>query len=153
MAEKRAKDGGRRSSRNAVGAVALSQETIVAAALAIIGSGGVPALTMQKLAQRLDVGVMSLYWYFENKEALMRAVERKAREAVFGTLSGSSALTWDLLLVEHYTNLRRRVVEVPGLGALLLSSGRLVAAHDDTGSVLGVLTRQLTAMGDAGFTS
>jgi TetR/AcrR family transcriptional regulator, tetracycline repressor protein len=153
MPKKRGESGIRHSKGAGIENTSLSEDTIVDAALEIIGQGGVTALTMQRLARRLEVGAMSLYYYFPSKSALMRAVERKARQVVFELLPTSNSLSWDALLVEHYTNLRKRVVEVPGLGALLLSSGRLVAAHDDTGSVLGLLNRHLTAMRSAGFSA
>jgi AcrR family transcriptional regulator len=49
----------------------LSQERVLQAAVALADRGGLEALTMRKLADELGVGVMSLYYYFPNKDSLI----------------------------------------------------------------------------------
>lgn len=46
----------------------LSRERIVATAVELLDAGGIDGLTMRRLADRLGSGVMSLYWYVDNKE-------------------------------------------------------------------------------------
>lgn len=46
----------------------LSRERIVATAVELLDAQGVDGLTMQRLAERLGSGVMSLYWHVDNKE-------------------------------------------------------------------------------------
>ena len=64
----------------------LSKERIIAAALEIVDDGGLEALTMRALGQRLHVEAMALYHYFPSKAALLEAVGQIGREveAVFG---------------------------------------------------------------------
>ena len=52
----------------------LSRERIAAAALEIVDTEGLDALTMRRLAEQLEVGTMTLYRYFPEKEQLLDAV-------------------------------------------------------------------------------
>jgi AcrR family transcriptional regulator len=49
----------------------LTRKRILNAALRIVDSRGLPALSMRMLGQRLGVEAMSLYYYFPNKQALL----------------------------------------------------------------------------------
>jgi AcrR family transcriptional regulator len=61
--------------------VPLSEERIVAAALAFVDEEGLPALTMRRLGERLNVEAMSLYRYVPGREALLdRMVEQIVHE-------------------------------------------------------------------------
>ena len=53
---------------------ALTHETVIAAALSISDSEGLPALTVRRLAEALDVTGMTLYTYFKSKQDLEQAV-------------------------------------------------------------------------------
>jgi AcrR family transcriptional regulator len=53
---------------------ALSRERVARAALALIDSEGLDALSMRRLATELDVGTMTLYHYFPSKRELLDAV-------------------------------------------------------------------------------
>src|SRR3954470_2066259 len=59
-----------RSRRERPAKPALSRETIVDAALAIVREEGIEALTMRHLAQALDTGPASLYVYVANRDEL-----------------------------------------------------------------------------------
>jgi AcrR family transcriptional regulator len=61
---------------------ALSRERIVATALALIDDEGLDALTMRKLAARLKVSGQALYWHFQDKDDLCRAVVELVRSDV-----------------------------------------------------------------------
>ena len=52
----------------------LSNDRIVAAAIAMMDEDGIAALSMRRLGAALSVQAMSLYGYFPNKEALLVAV-------------------------------------------------------------------------------
>ncbi|MEV5735038.1 TetR family transcriptional regulator [Streptomyces sp. NPDC052292] len=54
----------------------LTEAGIYAAALRLIDTDGVEALTMRKLATALDANPMSLYHHVPNKEAVLRGVAR-----------------------------------------------------------------------------
>ena len=64
----------------------LTKERIIAAALELVDDGGLEALTMRALGQRLGVEAMALYHYFPSKAALLEAIGQIGREveAVFG---------------------------------------------------------------------
>lgn len=52
----------------------LSREQIVAEALRLLDSEGIEALSMRKLAARLDAGATSLYWHVANRDELIELV-------------------------------------------------------------------------------
>ncbi|MCU1533086.1 MAG: Transcriptional regulator, TetR family [Arthrobacter sp.] len=56
--------------------VPLTEAGIYAAALRLIDTDGVEALTMRKLATALDANPMSLYHHVPNKDAVLRGVAR-----------------------------------------------------------------------------
>ncbi|MET1075519.1 MAG: TetR/AcrR family transcriptional regulator [Umezawaea sp.] len=58
----------------------LSREAIVAAAVEALDADGLAALSMRKLATRLGVAPMSLYWHVPTKDAVLEL----ALDAVFG---------------------------------------------------------------------
>ena len=61
----------------------IDADSIVAAACEIIERDGVEALSLGKLAEALGVRAPSLYRYFENKAALLQAVNLRTLEALF----------------------------------------------------------------------
>ncbi|MCO6009062.1 TetR family transcriptional regulator [Actinoallomurus purpureus] len=52
----------------------LSRETVVDGALALADEEGLDGLTIRRLAQRLGVTPMALYWHFKNKDELHNAL-------------------------------------------------------------------------------
>ncbi|MEF2978091.1 TetR/AcrR family transcriptional regulator [Subtercola sp. YIM 133946] len=54
---------------------ALSRESIIRAAIGVIDLEGVQALSMRRLAQAMDVGTMSLYYYVRTKDELLALVD------------------------------------------------------------------------------
>ena len=52
----------------------VSQESIVEAARDLLTEGGLQALSMRAVANRVGVSATAIYHYFENKEALVRGV-------------------------------------------------------------------------------
>jgi AcrR family transcriptional regulator len=71
-------------------AARLSRERILEAALAVVEADGLEALSMRRLAQKLDVWPMSLYRYFQDKEALLDALaEAVADEITLPSANGS----------------------------------------------------------------
>jgi AcrR family transcriptional regulator len=55
--------------------VQLSRETIAAAALAIADREGFEAVSMRRIAQQLNVGTMSLYYYVRTKDDLISVMD------------------------------------------------------------------------------
>ena len=81
----------------------LGRAQIVRAAIDLIDEEGIDALSMRKLAARLGVGVMSLYWHVDRKDDLLELVG----DAIFGemTLPDEPTGDWraDLTLVANET--------------------------------------------------
>jgi AcrR family transcriptional regulator len=71
-----------RSRRDRPAKSPLSQGAIVDAALRLVDSEGVDAVTMRRVAQVLDTGPASLYVYIENREQLLNLV----LDRVFGEI-------------------------------------------------------------------
>jgi AcrR family transcriptional regulator len=57
----------------------LTRELIVSTSLALMDERGVQAFSMRKLAQHLGVSPQALYWHFDNRDDLCRAVVELAR--------------------------------------------------------------------------
>lgn len=60
----------------------LSRERIIRVAITLLDTEGLAGLSMRRLADRLDAGAMSLYWYFSTKDELLAATT----EAVLGEI-------------------------------------------------------------------
>jgi hypothetical protein len=52
----------------------LTLERIIDAGIHLVDKQGFEALTMRRVAESLNSGVMSLYWYVENREELASVV-------------------------------------------------------------------------------
>lgn len=52
----------------------LDRSAIIDGAVALASTGGLESLSMRKLAGHLDVQAMSLYWYFDSRDAILDAV-------------------------------------------------------------------------------
>src|ERR1700677_3176021 len=64
----------RRSTRDRPAKAPLSKEAVVDAALAILDSDGLDAVTMRRVATALDTGAASLYVYVSGREGLFQAM-------------------------------------------------------------------------------
>ena len=53
----------------------LSREKIVAAALRVADAEGFASVSMRRIAQELDVGTMSLYYYVKTKADLIAVMD------------------------------------------------------------------------------
>jgi AcrR family transcriptional regulator len=100
---------------------------VIEAAFDLVSVQGIDALSMPRLAKGLGVSPMTVYSYVENKEELLAALTSRARVEVLSTTSASSASTWPDEVLERFRRARRLILRHPGLGGLLLRSGREVA--------------------------
>ncbi|REK22381.1 MAG: TetR family transcriptional regulator [Actinobacteria bacterium] len=72
----------------------LSRDRVLSAAIEVADEGGLEALTMRGLAERLDVEAMSLYYHVANKEALLDGVaEMIVREILQETADIDTSVT------------------------------------------------------------
>ena len=129
--------------------IPLSRERVLAAAVELADSGGVAALTMRKLAQRLGVEAMSLYHHVANKSALLDGlvdtvfaeIELPGATAEAGT-SEPSALDWKDAMRRRALSARDVLGRHPWATALMesrTSPGAATLRHHD--AVLGILRR------------
>src|SRR3954465_8795884 len=86
----------------------LSRDTVVGAALTMIDSDGLEAVTMPKLAQRLGVGTMSLYRHVEDKEDLVAAVAERVMSGI--RVPDGPADDWEGRVVGYLRALRDAAV-------------------------------------------
>jgi AcrR family transcriptional regulator len=88
----------------------LSPRRVTEAALELAREGGVDAITMRRLAHRLDVGTMTLYGYFRNKDELIDAMtDAVTEDANIAVGEGS----WREQLGELLRGIRRALDEHP----------------------------------------
>ena len=116
-----------------------TRDEIAAAALKLIDQGGLEALSMRALAAELGVGTMSIYRYFDTKEALLDAVTEAAMPKFRHARPGAS--DWQRELRGVFTDLRRGLERHPGLVRMRLDAvPRTERALAWTESVLRLLT-------------
>ncbi len=96
----------------------LSEQDIVSGALALVRAGGVDALSMRGLAQKLGVSPMAIYYYLPNKEELLRRVADSLLAAV--PTPEPSRDEWQQQLREHAIALWELLSSCPGLSRVVL---------------------------------
>ncbi len=82
----------RKSRQNATNRVTLTPQTVVEGALALADAEGLEAVTIRRLAKRLGVTPMALYWHFRSKDELLDGMAAKTFEEV--DLSVDASATW-----------------------------------------------------------
>ena len=104
----------------------LSRERILEVALEISDEDGVDALSMRRLAQELDVWPMSVYRYFQDKDALLDAMAAGGFEQVAEPPAGEP---WRVQMHVLLEQAARSIAASPGLATRLprafLSEGAL----------------------------
>lgn len=129
----------------------ISAEEILLGAYELASEESLDALSMPRLAQRLDVGVTSIYWYFRSKEELLDTMTERAMVEFDRSLDIATDVPWDDYLRTYFRQFRQ-VFRNNGLlcdlivmrtGPLTPEASRIAAQRIDT--VLGVLVQ-------AGFT-
>ncbi|WP_433380217.1 TetR/AcrR family transcriptional regulator [Actinoplanes sp. CA-142083] len=121
---------------------------IVKAALELIDTAGLDAVTMPNVAQRLGVGTMSLYRHVNDKRDLVDAVA----EQVMGQIDvpDGAADDWEGRVVGYLRALRDAVTAHPALGRILADHGLTVGpVFTQLETVHGILIRAGFAPGEA----
>jgi AcrR family transcriptional regulator len=94
----------------------LSRERILVVALELASAEGVEALSMRRLAQELDVWPMSVYRYFQDKDALLDAMAAD----LMAQLPELPAIgSWRERMHDLLDEVARRLADAPGLAARL----------------------------------
>jgi len=130
-------DRGRTASRSG-----LTRDRIINAGVELIRNEGFQALTMRRIAECLNSGVMSLYWYIANRDELVAVV---VDELLRGVPTPSPDLPW-----------RQQVFEVCRAFVSILEPHRLALAALPSGIAPGPHRLRMTndiygALGSAGF--
>ena len=129
----------------------ISAEEILHGAYELASEESLDALSMPRLAQRLDVGVTSIYWYFRSKEELLDTMTEKAMVEFDRSFALSQDVAWDEYVRTYFRQFRAVFRDnellcdliVMRSGPLTPEASRIAAQRIDL--VLGVLV-------DAGFT-
>src|SRR5580698_7502984 len=110
---------GRRSTRDRPAKAPLSRDVVVDAALAILQSDGLDAVTMRRVAAALDTGPASLYVYVSGREGLLQAM----LDRVAGTieLERPDPSRWRAQVHSLLQRIREALVAHPGIAAMTLA--------------------------------
>jgi AcrR family transcriptional regulator len=120
----------------------LSRDRILEAALQIVEREGLDALSMRRLAQALDVWPMSVYRYFQDKDALLDAMAATAAGEI---TPPSDADSWQDQLSALLHDAQRAISASAGIG------GRLPRAFLDP-EALKLSEAGVAILQSAGFT-
>src|SRR5215208_8474794 len=82
----------RKSHQNAPNRVTLTPQTVVKGALALAEAEGLEAVTIRRLAKKLGVTPMALYWHFRSKDELLDGMAARIFEEV--DLSVDASAGW-----------------------------------------------------------
>ena len=104
-----------RSTRDRPAKAPLSEDAIVDAALAILRSDGLEAVSMRRVAAALDTGAGSLYVYVAGREGLLQAMFDRVIATI--ELEAPEPDRWRAQLLSLLERLRDALVAHPGMAA------------------------------------
>jgi TetR/AcrR family transcriptional regulator, tetracycline repressor protein len=96
----------------------LTEDQIVDAALSVIRTEGLEALSMRRLSRELGRSAMAAYWYVEDKQQLLNLVAKKMLAEV--PLPDPESGTWDQRLRKVVASIDSKLREHPGIAEILL---------------------------------
>jgi AcrR family transcriptional regulator len=108
-----------RSTRDRPAKAPLSEDAVVDAALAILRSDGLEAVTMRRVAAALDTGAASLYVYVAGREGLLQAMLDRVTATI--QLETPDPSRWRAQLHSLLQRLHQALVAHPGIAALTLA--------------------------------
>jgi AcrR family transcriptional regulator len=105
--------GRRRSTRDRPAKAPLSEKAVLDAALTILRSEGLEAVTMRRVAAALDTGAASLYVYVSGREGLLRAMQ----DRIFATveLEAADPSRWRTQMHSLLARMHRSLAAHPGI--------------------------------------
>jgi len=130
-----------RSTRDRPAKAPLSTEAVVDAALAILKSEGLEAVTMRRVATALDTGAASLYVYVSGREGLLQAMLDRVTATI--KLEVPDPSRWRDQLHSLLQRMHHALVAHPGTAALTL-------ADPPTSEVILTLTENMLGILFAG---
>jgi AcrR family transcriptional regulator len=111
--------GRRRSTRDRPAKAPLSVDAIVDAALAILQSEGLEAVSMRRVAAALDTGAASLYVYVNGREGLLQAMEERINATV--AIEPPDPARWREQLHDLLARMYQTLAAHPGFAALSMA--------------------------------
>ena len=108
-----------RSTRDRPAKPPLSEDAIVDAALAILQTEGLDAVSMRRVARALDTGASSLYVYVPNREGLLSLMFDRVIGAI--ELEPPDPARWRAQLHSLLLRTHRTLIAHPGIAALTLT--------------------------------
>ncbi len=109
-----------RSTRDRPAKAPLSDEAVVDAALAILTSDGLQAVTMRRVAAALDTGAMSLYVYVRGREGLLQAMFDRVTAMI--ELEAPDPSRWRTQLHSLLVRMHQALIAHPGIAAVTLAA-------------------------------
>ena len=111
---------GHRSTRDRPAKAPLSEAAVVDAALAILKSDGLEAVTMRRVAAALDTGAASLYVYVSGREGLLQAMLDRVTATI--ELEAPDPSRWRAQLHSLLQRMHQALVAHPGIAAITLTN-------------------------------
>lgn len=108
-----------RSTRDRPAKAPLSEEAVVDAALTILKSEGLEAVTMRRVAAALDTGAASLYVYVSGREGLLQAMQDRVIATI--ELEAPDPSRWRAQLHSLLVRMQRALVAHPGIAATAMA--------------------------------
>lgn len=124
-----------RSTRDRPAKAPLSENVVVDAALAVLRSDGLEAVTMRRVAAALDTSASALYVYVPGREGLFRAMLDRVIATV--TLEAPDPSRWRAQLQSLLQRTHQAMAAHPGIGAVTLTDS------PTTETVLGLIENLL----------
>ncbi|MCW2523412.1 MAG: TetR family transcriptional regulator [Frankiales bacterium] len=84
----------------------ITPEEVIKGAFELCQAESLDALSMPRLAQHLNVGATSIYWYFKSKDDLLDALTEEAFRRFYAQMPPLEGRRWDDMLREFFTNFR-----------------------------------------------
>jgi AcrR family transcriptional regulator len=109
-----------RSTRDRPAKAPLSEDAVVDAALAILNSEGLEAVTMRRVAAALDTGAASLYVYVPSREGLLQAMQDRIIATI--ELESLDPSRWRAQLHALLERMHRALVAHPGIAATFMAA-------------------------------
>jgi AcrR family transcriptional regulator len=140
-----------RSTRDRPAKAPLSEDAVVDAALAILQSEGLEAVTMRRVAQALDTGAASLYVYVSGRDGLLQAMLDRVAATI--ELESPDPSCWRAQLHTMLSRMRQALAAYPGIAALTLADPPTTeAVLRVTENLLGILFAGRIEPQDAAWT-
>src|ERR1700754_2275592 len=109
----------RRSTRDRPAKAPLSEAAVVDAALALLQSDGLEAVSMRRVAAALDTGAASLYVYVAGREGLLQAMLDRVTATI--ELETPDPSRWRAQLHGLLERMHEALIAHPGIAALTLA--------------------------------